>query len=339
MKPDNRLVNIELPTLNSQLPINNRKTTSKLEVDRWMSGVFRPASYKLHLIRRILLAGFLSGIFLQANGNAEQAVPINSPLHGKNRICFLVQAGKAVTKGEALAVFNPEEKILALHAADAAVQEAENKIRGIENELAALAGGQDTKRKPLEAVQQEAARALERYLQVDQPLAEKRLQQAVQDADWALRKEQEQCDGRDDLLKQGAIRKNEWEEAGLKVQRAKLAAETAHANLDAHLKYEKGPQTDRLTEACHQAEAALKALQAAFESSKTTLDASLATAKSQCAAVQASRAHQQEQLTQTAVLAPSDGIFRPATESGSETKLATGSEVSEGQLLGTIVPK
>ena len=301
----------------------------------------RPAiPAKLRPCRQILLAGLLAGaFFIQTEAEAQQPVSVSCLLNGRNKICFLAQDGKVVRKGEALVVFNPEGVIQALRAADAAVQEAENKVRGIENELSSLSAGQDARRKPLEVEQQEAARVLERYKLVDQPLTEKRLQQAVVDADCALSNEKEKCESRDELLKQKAIRKNEWEEAGLKVQRASLAAETAHANLDAHLKYEKVPQTDRLTEVLAQKDAAVKAFQAAFVASKTAQEASLAAAKAQSAALQASRARQQEQLTQTANLATADGIFKTAIEPGSTAKLNLGSEVGEGQLLGTIETK
>jgi multidrug resistance efflux pump len=285
----------------------------------------------------LLLAGVLA--FLPASGNAQQAVPVRSTLHGQNKICFLAEPGKTVNKGEALVVFDPEAETQALHAAEAAVLEAEAKVRGIEAELAALTAGQEAKRKALDSALKEAARALERYQELDQPLTEKRLQQAVTDADAALRNEQEHCDSRDELLKQGAIRKSEWEEAGLKLQRAKLADETAHANLDAHLKYEKGPQTDTLSDVLHQKEETLKALETDLAKSKKTLDAGLAAAQARYATIQASRDRAKEQLKQTAVLASADGIFKPAAEPDSEAKLAPGSKVDEGQLLGTIEAK
>ena len=281
----------------------------------------------------ILLAGLL---VVLADANAEPSSPVSCPLSGRNCIHFFVQDGKAVKKGEVIVVLNPEPILQSLHAAEGSAREAQNKASGIEGELAALSVGQDSKRKGLEADQQDAARALERYRAIDQPLTEKRLQQAVLDADYGLRIEKERFEGRDDLLKQGVIRKSEWEDAGLKYQRAKLALETAQANLDAHLKFEKGPQGDRLALTLSQKEEALKTSNTAFENSKTALNSSLAAAKSQSVARQAEVAHQQERLKQTAILAPSDGLFMTAKEPGSEAKLNLGSEVAEGQLIGTI---
>ena len=281
----------------------------------------------------ILLAGAL--VFL-ADVNAESSSPVSCPLSGRNSIHFFVQDGKAVKKGEVVVVFNPEPILQVLHAAAGAAREAQNKVSGIEGELATLSVAQDFKRKGLEVDQQDAARAVERYRMIDQPLTEKRLQQAVLDADYGLSTEKERFEGRDDLLKQGVIRKSEWEDAGLKYQRAKLAQETAQANLDAHLKYEKGPQADRLALALSQKEEALKASNTAFENSKTALNAALIAAKTLFASRQAEVVHQQERLKQTALLAPADGVFKAAKEPGSEGKLDLGSEVGEGQLVGTI---
>ena len=81
---------------------------------------------------------------------------------------------------------------------------------------------------------------------------------------------------------------------------------------------------------------ALKTLKTTFETAKAKLEAKLAGAKTKIVQCQASLTSQGEELKKTAILASGNGVFKIANDPVTGTKLAVGSVVAQGQLIGTI---
>lgn len=278
---------------------------------------------------RPVFALFLSVSLAQA---ALETVEVRSTVSGK--LHFAVAAGRTVTKGEPLFVIDPTADLADLAKLDADRLACEAEIAAAKQALAKVQADDAEKLEAAELEVRGAQRALEKFTEADQPMAEQAFQQALRESEWALKIQTNRFNARDKLLAEGFIRQDEYEEEELKLAKSQLAVDTAKAKLAAYLKHEK-PQ---MLETCTQTLAKKRLI---LDRTKKECEAALAGAQARVELAEhkrlpelvAARQGKVASLESHAVLAPCDGVVTPAPAA------ILGAAVSAGQPLATIAHK
>ncbi len=249
---------------------------------------------------------------------------------------YLAPAGKAVKKGEIVAVFDCTALVAALEWNQTALSMEEKAIKDAAGKIAdaqaAAAKALETEKEERMAL--EAART--RYLEGDAPLAELMLTIALHDAEAAYKQQQERFNARDKLLSEGFIQKVEYENDGIRFEKAGLTLQAAKAKLANFTRFDKPLAIEVHSRKIKDKEAAHAAARLKQEKAIESLKSDEAAAKKRHQAVLTERKALEALLEKTVVHATEDGIFMPGDPAHSKQIVARGCSVENGQIFGFI---
>jgi multidrug resistance efflux pump len=264
---------------------------------------------------------------LSMAGGVEVHSTLAGPLH------YIVKSGKTVHKGDVLFVVDPTPLLDPLQKAEAKSAECQAEVAKLQAALNQVEPESQEKIATAEMELRQAQRTLEKYTQVEEPAAEQTLKQAVADAQLAAAQEKSRYDSRDKLLKEGYIRQAEYDEEAVKMDRAKVALDTANAKLKAHTEYEKPDTVEQAQWTIKQKTAALQRAKDAATADLEKAKQELAIAKDHLETAKQAEAEQHALVDQTAITAPADGTVTVA-----ET-VSLGEAVQPSEVLATISAK
>ncbi|HWL52947.1 MAG TPA: hypothetical protein VNQ90_10960 [Chthoniobacteraceae bacterium] len=247
---------------------------------------------------------------------------------------YLAPPGQPVKKGEIIAVFDCVAVVEALDANRAELAKEEKAISDAAEKIAAAEAAE------VEAVQEgkEELRLLkvarERYLEGEAPLAELMLTIALHDAEAAYHQQEERFNARDKLLAEGFIQKVEYENEGIRFEKADLTRQAAKAKLANFTRFEKPLAIEQHSRKLKEKEAALAAAALKREKALDALRKEEAAAKKRHQSRLTKHRSLEALLEKTVIRAAEDGIFMPGDPTHPRQAVARGCSIDRGQVFG-----